>query len=229
MKQERENMAQQLLRTEEQYNDTLKLRETDHEVEINKLLQELAREWEGHHSELQEMLEQWEKEKAEAEREHEKKLFDMKQKVATMQAQQEEEGMCGFSLSDQHKTAASRQEESHARCSRRLAELQNQVRSRKALVKSCRGCTEGHSFARCYSPSFVWLSGSEYTRQWKYPVSQTHLLAMAKQHHAPRSKSLACLEVRRGGRGIGGSAENWHSPQYREDSKDVPLESYSSC
>lgn len=42
MKQERENMAQQLLRTEEQYNDTLKLRETDHEVEINKLRQELV-------------------------------------------------------------------------------------------------------------------------------------------------------------------------------------------
>ncbi|XP_069655707.1 centrosome-associated protein CEP250-like [Haliaeetus albicilla] len=91
MKQERENMAQQLLRAEEQYNDTLKLRETDHEVEINKLLQELASEREGHHSELQEMLEQWEKEKAETEREHEKKLFDMKQKVAAMQAQQEEE------------------------------------------------------------------------------------------------------------------------------------------
>lgn len=42
MKQERENMAQQLLRTEEQYNDTLKLRETAHEVEINKLRQELV-------------------------------------------------------------------------------------------------------------------------------------------------------------------------------------------
>ncbi|KAM9650016.1 uncharacterized protein ACIBXB_011992 [Morphnus guianensis] len=91
MKQERENMAQQLLRTEEQYKDTLRLRETDHEVEINKLLQDLASEREGHHSELQEMLEQWEKEKAETEREHEKKLCDMKQKVATMQAQQEEE------------------------------------------------------------------------------------------------------------------------------------------
>lgn len=37
------------------------------------------------------MLEHWEKEKAETEGEHEKKLFDMKQKVATMQAQQEEE------------------------------------------------------------------------------------------------------------------------------------------
>ncbi|KAM6106651.1 centrosome-associated protein CEP250-like [Phoenicopterus ruber ruber] len=36
---------------------------------------------------------------------------------------------CGFSLSesDQHKMPASRQEESHARCGRRLAELQNQV------------------------------------------------------------------------------------------------------
>lgn len=37
------------------------------------------------------MLEKWEKEKVETEGEHEKKLFDMKQKVATMQAQQEEE------------------------------------------------------------------------------------------------------------------------------------------
>jgi len=42
MKQERENMAQQLLQTEQQYNDTLKLLETDHEVEINKLLQDLV-------------------------------------------------------------------------------------------------------------------------------------------------------------------------------------------
>ncbi|XP_076208163.1 uncharacterized protein LOC143167043 isoform X1 [Aptenodytes patagonicus] len=91
VKQERENMAQQLLRTEQQYNSTLKLCETDHEVEINKLLQDLASEREGHHSELQEMLEQWEKEKAETGREHEKKLFDMKQKVATVHAQQEEE------------------------------------------------------------------------------------------------------------------------------------------
>ena len=31
------------------------------------------------------MLEQWEKEKAETEREHEKKLFDVKQEVATVQ------------------------------------------------------------------------------------------------------------------------------------------------
>ncbi|NXR02763.1 CP250 protein, partial [Sagittarius serpentarius] len=91
LKQERENMAQQLLRTEQQYNSTLRLWETDHEVEINKLLQDLASEQEGHRSELQEMLVQWEKEKAETEGEHEKKLFDMKQKVATMQAQQEEE------------------------------------------------------------------------------------------------------------------------------------------
>ncbi|KAM6194842.1 centrosome-associated protein CEP250-like [Sarcoramphus papa] len=34
---------------------------------------------------------------------------------------------CGSSLSDQHKVPASRREESHTRCSRRLAELQNQV------------------------------------------------------------------------------------------------------
>ncbi|KAM6194851.1 uncharacterized protein WM294_010587 [Sarcoramphus papa] len=91
MRQERENMAQRLLRTEQQCDKTLRLQQTGHEVEINKLLQDLASEREGHHSEVQEMLEQWEKEKAETEREHEKKLFDMKQEIATMQAQQEEE------------------------------------------------------------------------------------------------------------------------------------------
>ncbi|XP_075032013.1 uncharacterized protein LOC142094075 [Calonectris borealis] len=91
MRRERENMAQELLQAERQYDSTLRLRQTDHEVEINKLLQDLASEREGHRSELQEMLEQWEKEKAETEREHEETLFDMKQKVATMQAQQEEE------------------------------------------------------------------------------------------------------------------------------------------
>lgn len=42
MKQERENMAQQLLQTEQQYNNALKLHQTDHEVEINKLLQDLV-------------------------------------------------------------------------------------------------------------------------------------------------------------------------------------------
>ncbi|XP_010017990.1 PREDICTED: centrosome-associated protein CEP250-like, partial [Nestor notabilis] len=41
MQEERKNMAQQLLQTEQQYNKTLKLRETDHEVERNKLLQNL--------------------------------------------------------------------------------------------------------------------------------------------------------------------------------------------
>lgn len=40
---------------------------------------------------MQETLEQWEKEKAEREREHEKVLFEMRQKVATLQAQREEE------------------------------------------------------------------------------------------------------------------------------------------
>ncbi|NXL89550.1 CP250 protein, partial [Alectura lathami] len=91
MKQERENKAQQLLQTEQQYNSTLRLQKADHEVEINKLLQDLASEREGHHLELQGMLERWEKEKAETEGEYEKELIDMKQKVATMQAQQEEE------------------------------------------------------------------------------------------------------------------------------------------
>uniref|UniRef100_A0A8D0FIH9 Rootletin-like coiled-coil domain-containing protein n=1 Tax=Strix occidentalis caurina TaxID=311401 RepID=A0A8D0FIH9_STROC len=42
MRQERENMAQQLLQTEQQYNNTLKLQQTDHEVEINQLLQDLV-------------------------------------------------------------------------------------------------------------------------------------------------------------------------------------------
>ena len=35
-------MAQQLLQTEQQYNNTLKLQQTDHEVEINQLPQELV-------------------------------------------------------------------------------------------------------------------------------------------------------------------------------------------
>ena len=42
MRQERENMAQRLLRTERQYDNTLRLRQTEHEVEINKLLQDLV-------------------------------------------------------------------------------------------------------------------------------------------------------------------------------------------
>uniref|UniRef100_A0A669QQS9 Centrosomal protein 250 n=1 Tax=Phasianus colchicus TaxID=9054 RepID=A0A669QQS9_PHACC len=91
MKQEREDMAQRLIQIEQQHNNTLKLQQTDHEVEINKLLQDLASEREGRQLELQEMLELWEKEKAETEGQHEKKLFHMKEKVATMQAQQEEE------------------------------------------------------------------------------------------------------------------------------------------
>lgn len=37
------------------------------------------------------MLEQWEKEKAEREQEHKKELSEMRQKVATLLAQQEEE------------------------------------------------------------------------------------------------------------------------------------------
>ncbi|XP_027760638.1 centrosome-associated protein CEP250-like, partial [Empidonax traillii] len=63
-------------------------------------------------------------------------------------------GACGLShsQSDQHKVSASRQEESHAHCSQRLAELQNQV-SRKPLLKSCCGSTDGPSFA-----GWFWLA-----------------------------------------------------------------------
>ncbi|KAM6288821.1 LOW QUALITY PROTEIN: uncharacterized protein AAHN32_013785 [Aegotheles albertisi] len=92
VEQERAELAQQLLRTQQQCDRTLRLWETAHQGEIKKLLQDLASEREGHHSELQEMLEQWRKEKAETEGEHEKQLLAMKQKVAAMQAQQEEEG-----------------------------------------------------------------------------------------------------------------------------------------
>lgn len=42
MKQEQKNMAQRLIQIEEQHNNTLKLQQTDHEVEINKLLQDLV-------------------------------------------------------------------------------------------------------------------------------------------------------------------------------------------
>lgn len=42
MRQERENMAERLLQTERQCDNTLRLRQADHEVEINKLLQDLV-------------------------------------------------------------------------------------------------------------------------------------------------------------------------------------------
>ncbi|XP_074461570.1 uncharacterized protein LOC141750428 isoform X1 [Larus michahellis] len=42
LKQERQNMAQELLQKEEQHTDTLKVREADHQGEINKLLQDVA-------------------------------------------------------------------------------------------------------------------------------------------------------------------------------------------
>ncbi|KAK2529019.1 hypothetical protein Q9966_009351 [Columba livia] len=91
LRQERENAAQQLLRREQQHDDTLRLRQSGHEAEIQRLLQDLARAREGHQSELQELLERWQQEKAETEREHEKQLLDMEQKVAAVQAQQQEE------------------------------------------------------------------------------------------------------------------------------------------
>ncbi|XP_027574919.2 centrosome-associated protein CEP250 isoform X1 [Pipra filicauda] len=90
-KQEREDMAQQLLQAEQQYHDTLRLEETAHQGEIKKLLQDLASEREEHHAEMQKMLKEWEEGKAETEEEHKKILFEMRQKVAALQAQQEEE------------------------------------------------------------------------------------------------------------------------------------------
>ncbi|XP_074697996.1 uncharacterized protein LOC141930691 [Strix aluco] len=57
MRQERENMAQQLLQTEQQCNNTLKLQQADQEVEINQLLQDLVlREKEHEKSALLETL-----------------------------------------------------------------------------------------------------------------------------------------------------------------------------
>ncbi|XP_031983228.1 centrosome-associated protein CEP250-like [Corvus moneduloides] len=90
-KQEQEDTAQQLLQAEQQCQESLRLQGTAQQVEINKLLQDLASERERHHAEMQETLQQWGKEKAEREQEHEKVLFEMRQKVATLQAQREEE------------------------------------------------------------------------------------------------------------------------------------------
>lgn len=42
LRQERENAAQQLLRREQQHDDTLRLRQSDHEAEIQRLLQDLV-------------------------------------------------------------------------------------------------------------------------------------------------------------------------------------------
>ncbi|XP_072775652.1 uncharacterized protein [Taeniopygia guttata] len=90
-RQEREDTAQQLLQAEQQYHESLRLQGTAQQLEIKKLLQDLSSERERHHAEMQETLEQWEKEKAEREQEHKKVLFEMRQKVATLLAQQEEE------------------------------------------------------------------------------------------------------------------------------------------
>ncbi|XP_074461543.1 uncharacterized protein LOC141750418 [Larus michahellis] len=47
LKQEQQNMAQELLQKEEQHTDTLKVREADHQGEINKLLQDVQAIAEG--------------------------------------------------------------------------------------------------------------------------------------------------------------------------------------
>ncbi|XP_068064370.1 centrosome-associated protein CEP250-like [Anomalospiza imberbis] len=89
-RQEREDTAQQLLQAEQQHHKSLRLQGTAQQLEIKKLLQDLASERERHRAEMQETLEQWEKEKAEREQEHKKVLFEMRQKDATLLAQQEE-------------------------------------------------------------------------------------------------------------------------------------------
>ncbi|TRZ04904.1 hypothetical protein HGM15179_022203, partial [Zosterops borbonicus] len=50
-----------------------------------------VRERKRHRTEMQEALEQWEEEKAEREQEHEKVLFEMRQKISSLQVQQKEE------------------------------------------------------------------------------------------------------------------------------------------
>ncbi|XP_036251746.1 centrosome-associated protein CEP250-like [Molothrus ater] len=89
-RQEQEDTAQQLLQAEQQHQESLRLQGTAQQLEIKKLLQDLASERERHRAEMQETLEQWEKEKAERGQEHKKVLFEMRQKVATLLAQQEE-------------------------------------------------------------------------------------------------------------------------------------------
>ncbi|XP_066417947.1 centrosome-associated protein CEP250-like [Molothrus aeneus] len=89
-RQEQEDTAQQPLQAEQQHQESLRLQGTAQQLEIKKLLQDLASERERHRAEMEETLEQWEKEKAERGQEHKKVLFEMRQKVATLLAQQEE-------------------------------------------------------------------------------------------------------------------------------------------
>ncbi|XP_053788681.1 centrosome-associated protein CEP250-like isoform X1 [Vidua chalybeata] len=89
-RQEREDTAQQLLQAEQQHHKSLRLQGTAQQLGIKKLLQDLASERKRHRAEMKETLEQWEKEKAEREQEHRKVQFEMRQKVATLLAQQEE-------------------------------------------------------------------------------------------------------------------------------------------
>ncbi|RMB95561.1 hypothetical protein DUI87_27671 [Hirundo rustica rustica] len=90
-RQEQEDTAQQLLQAEQQCHESLRLQGAAQQLQIKELMQDLASERERHRAELQEILEEWEREKAEREQEHEKVLLEMRQKVATLQAQQEEE------------------------------------------------------------------------------------------------------------------------------------------
>ncbi|XP_058278735.1 centrosome-associated protein CEP250-like [Hirundo rustica] len=90
-RQEQEDTAQQLLQAEQQCHESLRLQGAAQQLQIKELMQDLASERERHRAEMQGILEEWEREKAEREQEHKKVLLEMRQKVATLQAQQEEE------------------------------------------------------------------------------------------------------------------------------------------
>ncbi|XP_062361087.1 centrosome-associated protein CEP250 [Cinclus cinclus] len=90
-RQEQEDTAQQFLQAEQQHHKSLRLQRTAQQLQINKLLQDLASEHERHHAEMQETLQQWQKEKAEREQQQQKVLLEMRQKVDTLQTQQEAE------------------------------------------------------------------------------------------------------------------------------------------
>ncbi|XP_041346436.1 LOW QUALITY PROTEIN: centrosome-associated protein CEP250 [Pyrgilauda ruficollis] len=84
-RQEQEDTAQQLLQAQQQHHKSLRTQAIAQQVEIKKLLEDLASDRERHRAEMQEMLEQWEKEKAEREQEHKKVLFEMRQNVQRAQ------------------------------------------------------------------------------------------------------------------------------------------------
>ncbi|XP_038015131.1 centrosome-associated protein CEP250 isoform X2 [Motacilla alba alba] len=87
LRRQEEDTAQQLLQAEQQHHESLRLQGTAQQLEIKKLLQDLASERERHRAEMKETLEQWEKETAEREQEHKKVLLEeQKEKSALSEA-----------------------------------------------------------------------------------------------------------------------------------------------